>query len=100
MTYCNSSKSLFSRRSERQFLNKKKETRTGDISSADEHRCSLPYHWQYKVRKFGGWNSFGDEDNVTLERLYCDVNNTRMDYKPAEILDFSEADRYFVDIVV
>ena len=81
-------------------LNKKKETRTGDISSANELRCSLPYHWEYKLPNVGVWKSFGDKDNTRLERLYCDVNNTRMYYKPAEILDFSEAERYFVNIAI
>jgi len=46
------------------------------------------------------WKSFSDKDNVTLERLYCDVKNTQMEFKPDEILDFSLAERYFVDIMV
>lgn len=53
------------------------------------HHCSLPYHWQYKVPINDVWNSFSDEDNVALERLYCDVNNTQMEFKPVETLDFS-----------
>ena len=65
-----------------------------------DHHCPLPYHWQYKVPNVEVWNSFSEKDNVTLERLYCDVNNARMNYKPVEILDFSLAGRYFFDIVV
>ena len=64
------------------------------------HHCSLPYHWQYKVPNVDVWKSFSDKDNVTLERLYCDVNNTQMEFKPVETLDFSLAERYFVDIMV
>ena len=87
-------------RTKRDFLVKEKEKRTGDISSTNKHYCSLPYRWQYKVPDVGVWNSFGNKDNARLERLYCDANNARMDYNPVEILDFSEAERYFVDTVV
>ena len=65
-----------------------------------KHHCSLPYHWQYKIPNVNVWNSFGDKDNTTLERLYCDVKNARMAFKPFEILDFSSAKRYFVDVMV
>ena len=64
------------------------------------HHCSLPYHWQYKVPNVDVWNSFSDKDNVTLERFYCDVNNTQMEFKPVETLDFSLTERYFVDIML
>ena len=65
-----------------------------------KHHCSLPYHWQYKVPNVNVWNSFGDKDNTTLERLYCDVNSARMAFKPVKTLNFSSAERYFVDIMV
>ncbi|XP_015751438.1 PREDICTED: poly [ADP-ribose] polymerase 12-like [Acropora digitifera] len=63
------------------------------------HHCSLPYHWQYKVPINDVWNSFSDEDNVALERLYCDVNNTQMEFKPVETLDFSLTERVFASLV-
>ncbi|XP_068694756.1 uncharacterized protein [Montipora foliosa] len=64
------------------------------------HHCALPYHWQYKVPNVDAWNSFSDEDNATLERLYCDINvETRMKFKPVEPLDFSLAERGVVSLV-
>ncbi|XP_078361818.1 uncharacterized protein LOC144646153 [Oculina patagonica] len=58
------------------------------------HHCSMPYHWQYKVAIFDEWKSFSEKDNLTLEKLYCDVNaETRSKFKPAQSLDVSHLER-------
>ncbi|XP_078378802.1 uncharacterized protein LOC144661949 isoform X2 [Oculina patagonica] len=60
----------------------------------ENHHCSLPYHWQYKVSIFDEWKSFNEIDNLTLEKLYCDVNvETQVNFKPAQSLDVSFLER-------
>ena len=55
-----------------------------------KHHCSLPYLWQYEVPQVHQWKSFSEMDNLTLEKLYCDVSiDTQVNFKPAQFLDAS-----------
>ncbi|XP_078357686.1 protein mono-ADP-ribosyltransferase TIPARP-like isoform X3 [Oculina patagonica] len=36
---------------------------------------SMPYRWQFKEADSYQWRNFGPTDNVTIEKLYCDVEN-------------------------
>ena len=62
--------------------------------SCENHHCFLPYHWQYKGSIFDEWKSFSEEDNLTLEKLYCDVSlETQVNFKPARSLEVSRLER-------
>ena len=54
----------------------------------------MPYQWQYQVSISDRWISFSEEDNLTLEKLYCDVNvETPVNFKSAQSLDLSRLER-------
>lgn len=54
----------------------------------------MPYQWQYQVSISHQWTSFSEKDNLTLEKLYCNVNvETRVNFKPAQSLDLSRLER-------
>ena len=54
-------------------------------SACTELHCSLPFHWQYKVSLFDEWKCFTDEDNLAVEKMYCDENvGTLVNFKPAQ----------------
>ncbi|KAL9956767.1 hypothetical protein ACROYT_G038300 [Oculina patagonica] len=52
-----------------------------------EHHCSLPYHWQYRLKapKVDEWKSFCEKDNETLEELYCDVMLEDKGFLPLDV---------------
>ena len=35
----------------------------------------MPYSWQFTVLDSDQWTSFSPGDNVSIEKLYCDVEN-------------------------
>ena len=48
----------------------------------------MPYHWQYNFAiGYDKWNSFSEKDNLTLEKLYCNVETKAVTFKPAQSLD-------------
>ena len=60
-----------------------------------KHHCVLPYHWLYNVPNIDEWKSFGEKDNLTLEKLYCDVSvDTQVNFQPAQALDVSSLKRH------
>ena len=68
--------------------------------NCSDHHCSLPYQWQYKAANVDVWRSFSDQDNLALEKLYCDVNTeSRVNFKPSQALDLSLLKRQVITIL-
>ncbi|KAK3711167.1 hypothetical protein QZH41_018519, partial [Actinostola sp. cb2023] len=38
------------------------------------HHCPWQYHWQYRI-PVQGWKSFSEQDNNTIEKLFCNPIN-------------------------